>query len=369
MNCKHFGSCGSCNLYNLDYIDELNLKRERILELFSEFGLENIEIFPSKESNYRARAEFRIWHSKDKIYYAMGNLSRDGVVFIEECPKVVEAIESIMWRLKDLIEKSEVLKSRLFTIEFLSVNSGDVLVTLIYHKKLDKAWEERARELEKELNIYIIGRSRKQRVVLSQEYLIQNLTIKDREYKYKYYELGFTQPNPYVNQKMIEWAVDRAESIRGGDLLETYCGLGNFTIPLSFYFRKVLATEISKSSIKSAKENTILNGVDNIEFIRLSAGELTQALNGEREFRRLEGVDLDSYNFSTVLVDPPRAGLDENSLRLVSRFDNIIYISCNPKSLKRDLETLTKTHKIKNYALFDQFPHTEHIESGVFLIK
>ena len=209
----------------------------------------------------------------------MGNLSRDGVVLIEECPKVVEAIKSIMWGLKDLIEKSKLLKSKLFSVEFLSVNSGDVLVTLIYHKRLDKIWEEKARELEKELNIYIIGRSRKQRVVLSQDFLIQDLTIKSKRYIYKYYELGFTQPNPYINQKMIEWAIDRVESIKDGDLLETYCGLGNFTIPLSRYFRKVLATEISKSSIKSAKENCNLNGVDNIEFIRLSADELTQALN------------------------------------------------------------------------------------------
>jgi len=159
------------------------------------------------------------------------------------------------------------------------------------------------------------------------------------------------------------------KSIKEGELLETYCGLGNFTIPLSKYFKRVLATEISKSSIKSAKENCKLNGVDNIEFVRLSASELTQALKGEREFRRLKDIDLDSYNFSTILVDPPRGGLDKDSLDLVSKFDNIIYISCNPKTLKRDLETIIKTHNIKNYALFDQFPHTEHIESGVFLRK
>ena len=369
MNCKHFGSCGSCNLYNLNYIDELNLKKERILELFKRFELEDIKIFPSKEINYRARAEFRIWHSNDKIYYAMGNLNRDGVILIEECPKVIEAIKSIMWRLKDLIESSKILKDKLFSIEFLSVNSGNVLTTLIYHKKLNGIWEEEAKELERELNIYIIGRSRKQRVVLSQDFLIQNLTIRDIEYRYRYYELGFTQPNPYINQKMVEWTIDMVKSIKEGELLETYCGLGNFTIPLSKYFKRVLATEISKSSIKSAKENCKLNGVDNIEFVRLSASELTQALKGEREFRRLKDIDLDSYNFSTILVDPPRGGLDKDSLDLVSKFDNIIYISCNPKTLKRDLETIIKTHNIKNYALFDQFPHTEHIESGVFLRK
>ena len=96
---------------------------------------------------------------------------------------------------------------------------------------------------------------------------------------------------------------------------------------------------------------------------------MTEALNKKREFRRLKDIDLDSYNFSTVLVDPPRAGLDSATIELISNIDNIIYISCNPDTLARDLEILTKTHKIESSAIFDQFPHTPHIESGVFLVK
>jgi len=81
----------------------------------------------------------------------------------------------------------------------------------------------------------------------------------------------------------------------------------------------------------------------------------------------LRGVDINSYNFSTVLVDPPRAGLDIDTIDLVSKIENIIYISCNVETLKRDLETLIKTHRVEKVALFDQFPYTNHIESGIFL--
>ncbi len=88
-----------------------------------------------------------------------------------------------------------------------------------------------------------------------------------------------------------------------------------------------------------------------------------------REFTRLKGIDLDTYDFSTVLVDPPRAGLDEGTIGLISGIDHIIYISCNPETLARDLEILSQTHQIENAAIFDQFPHTKHIESGVFLKK
>jgi tRNA (uracil-5-)-methyltransferase len=80
-------------------------------------------------------------------------------------------------------------------------------------------------------------------------------------------------------------------------------------------------------------------------------------------------VDLEHYDFRCVLVDPPRAGLDEGTIGLISGMEYIIYISCNPQTLARDLETLTRTHEVMEAAMFDQFPHTEHVESGVFLRK
>ncbi len=168
---------------------------------------------------------------------------------------------------------------------------------------------------------------------------------------------------------MIEWAIKQAKKVGYGDFLESYCGLGNFTLPLSHYFNKVLATEISKGSIKAALENCVLNGVENITFARLASEEMTEALNGKREFNRLREIDLKSYSFSTVLVDPPRAGLDKGTMELISKIENIIYISCNPETLARDLETLTQTHHVVEAAMYDQFPHTPHVESGVFLCK
>jgi tRNA (uracil-5-)-methyltransferase len=96
---------------------------------------------------------------------------------------------------------------------------------------------------------------------------------------------------------------------------------------------------------------------------------MTEALARVRDFTRLKGIDLDAYNFSTVLVDPPRAGLDDATIELISGIESILYISCNPETLARDLKQLTQTHQVKDAAIFDQFPHTRHIESGVFLKK
>ena len=370
MNCKHFGTCGSCGLYDISYDEQLLAKEKRVSELLSPFYKDKLEVFDSATSHYRARAEFRIWHDGSRCDYAMGNITKDGAINIDECPKVIEPIEKRMWRLLEKINASQdVLKRKLFAVEFLATTTDECLVTMLYHRKLDDSWSKEAKLLESELNCKVMGRSRKQKVVLSDEFVTEKLTIDGKEFTYVQYESGFTQPNPLVNIKMIEWAIKQAKKVGYGDFLESYCGLGNFTLPLSHYFDKVLATEISKRSIHSALENCKLNYVDNITFARLASEEMTQALNGVREFERLKDIDLDSYNFSTVLVDPPRAGLDDGTIELISNIENIIYISCNPDTLARDLKSLTKTHKVINSAIYDQFPHTLHVESGVFLVK
>ena len=167
---------------------------------------------------------------------------------------------------------------------------------------------------------------------------------------------------------MLLWA-QQATTNASGDLIELYCGNGNFSIALAENFDRVLGTEISKTSVKSAQINIEKNNISNIDIIRMSSEDFSQAMNGERTFRRLEGFDLTTYSYDTVLVDPPRAGLDVDSIELVRRFEKIIYISCNPETLQENLRALITTHKIEQFALFDQFPYTHHVETGVILSR
>ncbi len=366
MICKHFGECASCTLYKLPYKEQIEQKLHFVKEEFSQFYSGDIAVFTSDEANFRDRAEYRIWHENDKLFYAMNGFGKKEIVKIDECHIVNGKISTLMPKLLKFIEKNETLSHRLFGIEFMS---GDrVLVTFIYHKKVDEFWQKEACKLIEKFKILPIGRSRGVRAVIERDFVLQSLNVLDREYRYKVYENSFMQPNGKVNEKMLSWVKDNSKDF-GGDLLELYCGHGNFTIPLSENFDKVLATEVSKNSIKSAKENLELNSIRDVRFARLSSEEFVKALNKERVFRRLEGVDLDSYNFSTIFVDPPRAGVDKETLKLMQRFKNIIYISCNPKTLKRDLLMLTKTHKVEKFAIFDQFAYTNHLECGAILLK
>ena len=371
MTCEYFGVCGSCNLGGLSYEEQLSKKIDLEKERFRNLWTSKIDIIRSKDGAFRNRAEFRIWKTfkEDDTFilnYAMNDINKETLP-IEACSIVSRNISSLMPDLLESLSADSELNQKLFTIEFLSSTTSDMLVTLIYHRKLDDNWTIKAKELEEKFDIKIIGRSRKQKVVLTNDCIEETLNINGNDFKFMYKEGGFTQPNQNVNVQMIEWVLNKIDT--NGDLCELYCGGGNFTIPLSKKFDKVIATEISKTSIKSAKENCALNNVKNIEFIRMSSEEFVEAKNKVRTFTRMKDVDLDEYNFSTIFLDPPRAGLDDTTTRLSQNFENIIYISCNPVTLHRDLEELTKTHTIEKFALFDQFAYSSHIESGVILKK
>jgi len=367
MNCEHFGVCGSCKLYDASYDEQLSMKLATVKEQFNGLYQGGFDIARSEKSHYRARSEFKLWHKGDDIFYAMNTLDKQGVVMINECPMVNESIAALMPKLLEALKRKK-MAVKLFNIDFLSTTEGEVVVSLIYHRKLDEEWKELAKELSDELDIHIIGRSRKQKVVISQDYVTETLCFDGKKYHFKQIENSFTQPNPHVNEQMVSWALKQTKG-SGGDLLELYCGSGNFTIPFASVFEKVLATEISKSSINAAKENMRLNDTHNIAFVRMSSEEFTQALDGVREFRRMNDVDLGAYTLKTLFVDPPRSGLDERSRAFCRRFEHLIYISCNPETLKRDLEDLHDEFEVIQMAAFDQFPYTHHLEMGAVLKK
>lgn len=356
------------------YTTQLNEKTARLAHMLMPFNAPALRVYPSPEQHYRMRAEFRIWHEGENISYAMfeqgSKASSSTLIKHTQFPAAHENINQLMPLLLAKISGSPILKQRLYQCEFLTSLAGETLITLIYHKKLDETWQQAAQSLQQELNIHIIGRSKGQKIVLSQDYITEKLQVAQQTFQYRQIEGSFTQPNAYICQNMLEWASEQAgDNLR--DLLELYCGNGNFTLPLSRHFHRVLATEISKTSVQAAEWNIAANQIHNIAIARLSAEEFTEAFSGSREFQRLKQsqIDLQDYDFSTIFIDPPRAGVDDETLKLVAQFERIIYISCNPETLCANLAMLTQTHEIEAAALFDQFPYTHHIESGVVLRK
>ncbi len=357
-----------CQVFPERYQAQLDEKTQRLHSLIP--SLTNVTVFPSSPTHYRARAEFRIWHEGDTSDYIMFNQETKEKVNIKQCPMASVAIDALMPKLMTEIMQNSVLRQRLFQIDFLSTLSGEMLVTLIYRRAIegDHAWLDAANQLKDTLAItHIIGRARKQKICLDQDYVIEKLHVDERVFTYQQIENSFTQPNAEVAQKMLHWARKVSKNAQG-DLIELYCGNGHFSIALAEFYTQVLTTEISKTSVKSAQFNIKANQIDNITVVKMAAEEISQALQGQ-SFNRLKEIDLTSYQFNTIFVDPPRSGLDDLTRKMVSEFERIIYISCNPETLARDLIEIEKTHDLIESALFDQFPYTQHIESGVFLVR
>ncbi|WP_075493251.1 tRNA (uridine(54)-C5)-methyltransferase TrmA [Campylobacter geochelonis] len=364
MECKFTNLCGSCTL-NLTYDEQKTYKLEKIRSKFKEFYGGEIEFFNSNQKHYRTRAEFGLYHENDELSYTMNGKSQK-YLKIDQCPKVDIKIANLMPNLLKKLKENQALKHKIFGVEFIATKD-EILVILLYHKDI-LSIEKELLNLKKELEINLIARSRGKKLVFGSDTLRDTLMVDGREFYYQFGDGAFIQPNKMVNEKMISWARGCVSDDKSNELFEMYCGHGNFTIPLSAKFKKVLANEISKSSIKNALKNCELNGVENIKFVRMSSEEIIEAFNG-REFVRLKGIDINEYKFSHILVDPPRAGLETSVMEFIKNYENIIYISCNPDTLRENLITLCKTHKVVKFALFDQFAHTEHVECGVLLEK
>lgn len=363
-----------------NYKVQLDEKVNRLTELFQPFISDNqihLEVFSSEIVNYRMRCEFRVWHEGDDFNYIMFDKSTKSIIHLTQFPPASLLINKTMSLLKQMIIGNEELKRKLFQVDFLSTTTNEILISLIYHKDLTENWTLQALELERKLEtilkddflnvkVKVLGRARKQKIVLSEDFVWEQFIRHEQFIYYKQVENSFTQPNAMVAQKMLNWSLRQTKN-SSGDLLEMYCGNGNFSLFLAENFKRVLATEISASSVAAAQDNISKNSISNVDILRLSAEEFTMAINKERSFRRLAHIDLESYNCETILVDPPRSGLDEKSVKMVSNYKRILYISCNPDTLIENLKILTQTHRLKAYALFDQFPYTHHMEAAVVL--
>ncbi|MEE3651491.1 MULTISPECIES: tRNA (uridine(54)-C5)-methyltransferase TrmA [unclassified Brenneria] len=353
------------------YDDQLAQKTERLCGMMAQFDAPAPAVFRSPTSHYRMRAEFRIWHDGDDLYHIMFDQQTKQRIRVDQFPAASELINRLMPLLIAALRPNPILRQKLFQIDYLSTLSGEVVVSLLYHRALNDEWRQHASTLRDALRsqgfqLQLIGRATKTKICLDRDYVDECLPVAGRNMVYRQVENSFTQPNAAMNIQMLEWALKATEGATG-DLLELYCGNGNFSLALARNFDRVLATEIAKPSVAAAQYNIAANHIDNVQIIRMAAEEFTQAMNGVRQFKRLQGIDLTGYRCETIFVDPPRSGLDTETVKLVQAYPRILYISCNPETLCQNLETLTETHKISQLSLFDQFPYTHHMECGVLL--
>ncbi len=359
----------TCQVFPEAYSAQLADKVERVKELLNLSESVALTVAESATSHYRMRAEFRVWHKGDEWFYAMFNVQNKRPVFIEQCPMVHEAIATLMQPLRSQLLANALLSHKLYAIDFMASSDGEVLVTLIYKTPLTDEWQQAAASLSLPENVMLMGRSRGKKHVLVRDYVEESLQLASGAgIRLRHVENAFSQPNAGINQQMLDWVDDFWQSQpRASALLELYGGAGNFTWVLAQHADAVVMTELSTQAVAAAQQAFEQAGLSHVSIAAMDSAAVSAALSESSDVGTQLSWQGRVYDFAGILVDPPRAGLDELTRALTQRFDTIVYISCNPETLARDIASWQDTHELTRAAVFDQFPYTHHIEVGVVL--
>jgi len=324
------------------------------------FYQKKIDVYLSPPIHYRMRCEFSYKNNS----YVMFDKNND-YILMDKFNIASESIYNIQPKLLKLINENQIISKNLFQVNFRSNNDGDILVTLIYRKPINDDLCKSIDKISKSLGIMINVRSKKKLYKTHVIDFYERFNSKSLSLKIFQSDKTFFQPNKYIYPKMYEFIENIIDSPR--DLLELYCGVGSFSLPLSYKFKKVFASENNRESINMLNKSLVINNITNVCVARLNAEEVTEVFSGKK-FNRMKDIKIDEYSFSHILVDPPRCGLDNNVIKLINNFENLIYISCNPDTYINDLKLL-KNFKIKDIAIFDQFTNTDHLEIVSILQK
>lgn len=368
--CKDYTKCGGCNLRHMKYEETLKIKKAIVENcLYKSFGQEvkvKDVIGMKKPMFYRNKLQYPVGIDKDnkKVMGIYANRSHN-IIPVHKCYIQNETCEEIARDIFEFIKDNDIstyneetLKGTVRHIVVkIGVRTNEVLVTLVLNDKNFK-YDEKFIEFitTKHPKIKTIVKNynmKNTNVILGKENEIINGSgyIYDilGEYKFKISPLSFYQVNPVQTEILYNTAMQYIKKEEGKVALDLYCGIGTIGIFASKYFSKVYGIEIVEEAIDNAKENAEINNIKNMEFY---AGDVEEILP--------QILEKENIKPNTIFIDPPRKGLDNNTIQLLNRLEAemIIYISCNPATLARDLKLLSEKYEIKEIQPVDMFPYT-----------
>ena len=323
VKCNCYNECGGCNFLHINFNDELSIKINYINKLFNT----NINtVLTNNEYNYRNKATFHIKDGKIGYYSEKTN----DIIEFNNCLLLDNRINDIYNYLKEheLSTISEVI---------IRVTTKDIMIVF-------KGEKYDINDIINHFNITSIYLNDK--LIYGESYIIEEID----NIKYSIYPDSFFQVNK--DNMKIMYNKAREYAGYGNNLLDLYCGTGTIGIYLKDNFKHIDGIEINKDSIKNANINKKLNNINNIKFI---SGDASIAKNN---------------NYDVIIVDPPRSGLSKKVINFLNKSNakRIVYISCNPKTLKRDIDLLNNYKMIK-LEIINMFNKTKHIECITLLEK
>lgn len=366
-DCKTYPKCGGCSLRHIDYKETLQIKRQKVQNLVNKMLNDKIIVDETvgmdKPVFYRNKAIYPI--SQNKMPGIFAARSHDVIEF-EECK--IQTINSqkiakfILENWNNSIYDEKTGKGLLRNIMIREgFATNEIMVVLVQNgdKKYDAS--NLVKEFPNIKTVVVNVNTKNTNVVLANKNIIcyGEGFIYDKlgDYTFKISPNSFYQVNPKQTEKLYNLAVEKA-NLKADDILcDLYCGIGTIGIFASKYVKKVYGIEIVESAVKDANENAKLNNVNNIEFI---LGDT------EKAFDSLLKNDIKP---TVVIVDPPRKGLDDTTIENLCKLklDRVVYVSCNPATLVRDLAKMEDIYIVKNITPVDNFCYSSHVESVTIL--
>lgn len=333
--CPYFSLCGGCDLMHISYDDELEYKESKIKDIMNRYAsISNVEKIVSCDNinGYRDKISFKV-DKKLGLYEKESH----NIIHIDKCLLVSDKINdyiSIINKM-NLESISEVVIRESFNdLMIIFMCDEDIFIdTSMLDTNVIKCY--------KKVNTILKGK----------DYIIDKIG----DMLYKISPTSFFQVNKYQVKKLYDLVLENLDLNKSDILLDLYCGTGTIGLYVAKYVNKVLGIEINSDAIKDAEYNKILNKIDNISFI---AGDSKIIHNIK-------------YKPNKIVVDPPRAGLDKKVIEDILNInpDRLVYVSCDPITLARDLNAFKEKYTIKKVIPVDMFPHTYHVECVCVLEK
>lgn len=374
VDCLTYKRCGGCNLRHVKYEDTLKMKQNAVQSLVNKTLKNKIEVKETVGMEnpyyYRNKAQFPVGLDKNKIPQIGVFASRTHeIVPIENCliqnkesQEIAKAIIDFWKKIGNSIYDEKTRNGILRHIVIkVGLKTKEVMCILVINEKKFPKEDQLVQYITKKFpNVKTIVKNinmKNTNVILGLEnvniYGDGYITDRLGEYTFKISPLSFYQVNPVQAEKLYNLGVQAAEISKEDTVFDLYCGIGTITLFMSKFAKKVYGVEIVEQAIQDAKKNAKINNVDNVEFI---AGDTELVLD--------ELINKKNIVPNVVMIDPPRRGLDDKSIENILKIKptKVVYISCNPATLVRDLAKLEELYDVKKIQPVDMFPFTSHVE-------
>jgi len=359
--CAHFGVCGGCTLQHLSSERQIEFKQKQLLDSLARIGrVTPDEVLPPLQANvwnYRRRARLaaRWVPKKGRVVVGFRERSTSYIADLQRCEVLTSPVDAMLPALSELLTSLSI-RNRVPQIEVAVADNAVALVVRVL-EPLTAADLQLLQEFERrhEAQIYLQPGGYETVAALSGEPQPLAYRLPQFEVELQFQPTDFVQVNRELNERMVAQALRLLELGKDDSVLDLFCGLGNFSLPLARNCGQVVAVEGEAGLVARARRNAERNGLGNAEFFtaNLAAADLAQASWAKRRYDK-------------VLLDPPRAGAQE-VLPVVAACGarRVVYVSCHPGTLARDAGVLVHEHGFKLLAagVMDMFPHTAHVES------